>query len=193
MTNSQKMYEVSEVQLLIKEAGLEDIVDIKVEVMEDQYGKKVPHIVADIPNCSYKRVNDEVVYCDDTFERAEPLNKYFSGKIFAMGITQRKDYLLASFDVKVECHKQNIHPAQYKAPTDEVDVMQDIPNPIEVTRKEGKKTNKYPNGYQGKIDFYLDMAAKAIGTTRYTYYDGKVKYFLGRQDEWLKTNSEVNI
>lgn len=193
MTNSQKMYEVSEVQLLIKEAGLEDIVDIKVEVMEDQYGKKIPHIVADIPNISYKRVNDEVVYYDDTFERAEPLNKYFSGKIFAMGITQRKDYLLASHDVKVECFKQSIHPAHYKAPTDDTDVMQDMPNPIPVKRKEGKRTVKYPNGYQGKVDFYLKMAADRIGTSDYSYFEGKVKYFLKRQEEWLKTNETVNI
>lgn len=187
MTNSQKMYEVSEVQLLIKEAGLEDIVDIKVEVMEDQYGKKIPHIVANIPNISYKRVNDEVVYYDDTFMRAEPLNKYFSGEIFAMGITQRKDYLLASHDVKVECFKQSIHPAHYKAPTDEVDVMQDLPNPIPVTRKSRYKTHKYPNGYQGKIDFYLDMMAASIGTQKYTYYSKKIDYFTGRQDEWLLT------
>lgn len=187
MTNSQKMYEVSEVQLLIKEAGLEDIVDIKVEVMEDQYGKKIPHIVANIPNISYKRVNDEVVYIEDTFMKAEPLNKYFSGEIFAMGITQRKDYLLASFDVKVECFKQSIHPAMYKAPSDEVDVMQDIPNPIKVTRKEGKRTNKYPNGYQGKIDFYMDMMAAAMGTSKYDYYSKKADYFTGRQEEWLLT------
>ena len=187
MTNSQKMQQVSEVHSLLTKAGLEDIVDIKVEVMEDQYGKKIPHIVANIPNISYKRVNDEVVYIDSTFMKAEPLNKYFSGEIFAMGITQRKDYLLASFDVKVECFKQSIHPAHYKAPTDEVDVMQDLPNPIEVTRKERNKTHKYPNGYQGKVDFYLDMAAKAMGTEKYTYYDRKVKYFLGRQEEWLLT------
>jgi len=187
MTNSQKMQQVSEVHSLLTKAGLEDIVDIKVEVMEDQYGKKIPHIVANIPNISYKRVNDEVVYIDSNFMKAEPLNKYFSGEIFAMGITQRKDYLLASFDVKVECFKQSIHPAHYKAPTDEVDVMQDVPNPIEVTRKERNKTHKYPNGYQGKVDFYLDMAAKAMGTEKYTYYDRKVKYFLGRQEEWLLT------
>ena len=119
----------------------------------------------------------------------EELNNYFSGSIFAMGITQRKDYLLASHEVKVECYKKNIHPAMYTTPTDEVDVFQDMPNPIPVTRKEGKRTNKYPNGYQGKVDFYLDMAAKAMGTEKYTYYDQKVKYFLGRQEEWLLTQN----
>ena len=178
--------QITKVNSLLEEAGL----NIKARC---QTHDKEIFIEADIPNCSYKRVNDEIVYVDSTFIKSEPLDKYFSPEVFVLGITQRKDYLLASFDVKVECHKQNIHPAQYKAPTDEVDVMQDIPNPIEVTRKEGKFTKWYPNGYQGKIDFYLDMAAKAIGTTRYTYYDKKVKYFLGRQDEWLKTNKTVNI
>tara|TARA_B100001287_G_scaffold51659_1_gene40600 strand:+ start:62 stop:628 length:567 start_codon:yes stop_codon:yes gene_type:complete len=123
----------------------------------------------------------------DTFSNIEEANKYFSPDVFALGIIQRKDYLLAPHEVKVECYKQNIHPAMYKAPSDEVDVMQDLPNPIEVTRKGRYKTNRYPNGYQGKIDFYLDMAANAMGTGKYNYYDRKVKYFLGRQEEWLLT------
>ena len=172
--------QITKVNSLLEEAGL----SIKARCQTTD-GKV--YIEADIPNISYKRVNDEVVYIDSTFLKSEELNKYFSPEVFVMGITQRKDYLLASHDVKVECFKQSIHPAHYKAPTDEVDVMQDLPNPIPVTRKGRYKTNRYPNGYQGKIDFYLDMAAKAMGTDKYNYYTKKLKYFLGRQEEWLLT------
>ena len=177
---------ITKVNSLLEEAGL----NIKARCQTND-GKIF--IEADIPNISYKRVNDEVVYHDSTFIKSEPLDKYFSPEVFVLGITQRKDYLLASFDVKVECFKQHIHPAHYKAPTDEVDVMQDMPNPIPVERVERKRTNKYPNGYQGKIDFYLNQMAHSMGTEQYNYYDGKVKYFLMRQEEWLKTNETVNI
>ena len=194
MTNSQKMNEVSKVHQSIKEAGLEDIVDIRVEVMENQYDKKTPHVVANIPTIKATQFPDgQPQYKLAYFENIEELNNYFSGYIFAMGITQRKDYLLASTEVKIECHKQNIHPALYKAPTDEVDVMQDMPNPIPVERKERRKTVKYPNGYQGKIDFYLKMAADHIGKDNYSYFEGKVKYFLKRQEAWLIKNKTANI
>ena len=194
MTNSQKMNEVSKVHQSIKEAGLEDIVDIRVEVMENQYDKKTPHVVAIIPTIKATQAPfGGVQYKLAYFERIEELNNYFSPEIFAMGITQRKDYLLASTEVKIECHKQNIHPAFYKAPTDDADVMQDMPNPIPVERKERRKTVKYPNGYQGKLDFYLNQMAHSMGTDKYQYFDAKFKYFLGRQEEWLKNNKTANI
>ena len=125
----------------------------------------------------------------DTFNKIEEANKYFSPDVFALGIIQRKDYLLASHEVKVECYKKNIHPAMYKTPTDEVDVMQDLPNPIEVTRKGRYTTKRYPNGYQGKVDFYISMMAEAMGTQKYDYYSKKAEYFTGRQDEWLLTQN----
>jgi len=174
--------QVTKVNQLLEDAGL----TIKARCQTCKIENKV-YIEADIPNISYKRVNDEVVYIDSTFLKSEELNKYFSPEVFVMGITQRKDYIEAPFDVKVECFKQSIHPAHYKAPTDEVDVMQDLPNHIEVTRKERNKTNRYPNGYQGKIDFYIGQMAQAMGTSKYDYYSKKAEYFTGRQDEWLLT------
>jgi hypothetical protein len=179
--------QITKVNSLLEEAGL----NIKARC---QTHDKEIFIEADIPTITaFEGPQGNRLFKADFFITNEKLDKYFSPEVFVLGITQRKDYILASHEVKVECYKQNIHPAHYKAPTDEVDVMQDIPNPIPVKRVERKKTTKYPNGYQGKVDFYLMMAAKAMGTTRYTYYDGKVKYFLARQEEWLKTNETVNI
>ena len=178
--------QLTKVNDLLKQAGL----DIKTRC---QTNDREIFIEADIPTISYNMVNDEVVYSNDTFIKAEPLNKYFSPEVFVMGITQRKDYILASLDVKIECHKQQIHPAHYKTPTDDTDVMQDMPNPIPVERKEREKTVKYPNGYQGKIDFYLKMAADHIGKDDYSYFEGKVKYFLKRQEAWLIKNNTANI
>ena len=180
--------QITKVNSLLEEAGL----NIKARCQTND-GKIF--IEADIPTISYRicSLTDEVVYYDDTFIKSEPLNKYFSPEVFVLGITQRKDYLKASTEVKIECHKQNIHPAYYKTPTDDTDVMQDMPNPIPVERVERKRTNKYPNGYQGKLDFYLNQMAHSMGTDQYQYFDAKFKYFLGRQEEWLKTNETVNI
>jgi len=186
--STKQWNQVTKVNQLLEDAGL----NIKARCQTCKIENKI-YIEVDIPCISYKRVNDEVVYYDDTFLRSEELNKYFDAEIFVMGITQRKDYLLASHDVKVECFKRSIHPAMYKAPSDEVDVMQDLPNPIPVTRKEGKRTNKYPNGYQGKIEFYIKMAADNMGKDNYTFYEDRVKYFLKRQEEWLEANKITNI
>ena len=180
--------QITKVNSLLEEAGL----NIKARCQTCKIENKI-YIEADIPTISCKMVNDEVVYIEDTFIKSEPLNKYFSPEIFINGIIQRKDYLLASTEVKIECHKQNIHPAFYKAPTDEVDVMQDMPNPVPVEKVERKRTNKYPNGYQGKLDFYLNQMAHSMGTEQYQYFDAKFKYFLGRQEEWLKSNKTANI
>jgi hypothetical protein len=179
--------QITKVNSLLEEAGL----NIKARCQTTD-GKV--YIEADIPTITaFEGPQGNRLFKADTFIKAEPLDKYFSPEVFALGIIQRKDYLLASHEVKVECYKQNIHPAHYKAPTDEVDVMQDMPNPIPVKRVERKKTNKYPNGYQGKIDFYLKMAADHIGKDDYTYFEGKVKYFLKRQEAWLEANKTVNI
>ena len=117
MTNSQKIYEVSGVDNLLKEAGLQDIVDVTVEVMENDRGKNVPHVVARY-NETHKKVNDTKdgwVYREKVTEKIEELNKYFSGEIFAMGITQRASWLKASHENRVKYLKSNLfaHPAHY--------------------------------------------------------------------------------
>ena len=119
MTNSQKIYEVSGVDNLLKEAGLQDIVNVTVEVMENDRGKKTPHVVARY-NETHKCVNDTKdgwVYREKVTEKIEELNKYFSGEIFAMGITQRAEWLKADTADRVKYLKSNhwAHPARYIA------------------------------------------------------------------------------
>tara|TARA_B100001093_G_scaffold503043_1_gene556863 strand:- start:73 stop:435 length:363 start_codon:yes stop_codon:yes gene_type:complete len=117
MTNSQKMHEVSGVDNLLIKAGLEDIVDVRVEVLMNQYGKKTPHVVARY-NETKSKVNetkDGFIYVDEVTEKIEELNKYFSSGIFAMGITQRAEWLKASTADRVAYLSQPgfNHPAHY--------------------------------------------------------------------------------
>ena len=46
MTTSQKLREVSELEYTLAINGLEDIVEVTVEVMENERGRKTPHVVA---------------------------------------------------------------------------------------------------------------------------------------------------
>lgn len=180
MTNSQKMQEVTGVEVLLKEAGLDNKVNLTVEVIMNQYGKKTPHIVARYWE-TVRKVNknkDSYIYIDEVTEKIEELNKYFSSGVFAMGITQRAQWLKASSEERIEYLKQPgfNHPVHF------------IPKKVEkITLKVGKGTKRYPNGYQGKVDFYLDRLADSMGTDKYNYYTKKLNYFLGRQEEWLLT------
>tara|TARA_B100000927_G_C16374093_1_gene432751 strand:- start:242 stop:598 length:357 start_codon:yes stop_codon:yes gene_type:complete len=117
MTNSQKMHEVSGVDNLLNKAGLGDLVKVTVEVMMNNKGKKTPHVVA-----SYKETQrcvnetkDGWIYVEKVTEKIEELNKYFSSGIFALGITQRANWLKASHSERTEYLKQPgfNHPAHY--------------------------------------------------------------------------------
>ena len=117
MTNSQKMQEVTGVDNLLKEAGLQDIVDVSVEVYMNQYGKVTPHVVARYTE-TVKGVNDTKdgwVYLEKVTEKIEELNKYFCSGIFAMGITQRAEWLKASHKERTAYLSQPgfHHPAHY--------------------------------------------------------------------------------
>ena len=162
---------------LLREAGLGDLVKVTVEVMMNDRGKKVPHIVARYWE-TVSKVNknkDGYIFVDEVTEKIEELNKYFSSGIFAMGITQRADWLKATSEDRIEYLKQPgfNHPVHF------------IPKKVQKVTPE--VNNRYPNGYQGKVDFYLNMAANAMGTGKYNYYTKKLNYFLGRQEEWLLT------
>ena len=118
MTNSQKMQEVTGVDNLLKKAGLQDIVDVTVEVMMNNRGKKVPHVVAKYTETCYDgfdQITGESIFAEKVTEKIEELNKYFSSGIFAMGITQRAKWLKASHEDRVEYLKQPgfHHPAHY--------------------------------------------------------------------------------
>ena len=180
MTNSQKMYEVSGVDNLLREAGLQDLVEITVEVIMNNMGKKVPHIVARYTETKTKvnETKDGYIFVDEVTEKIEELNKYFSSGIFAMGIIQRADWLKATTEDRIEYLKQPgfNHPAHFIAKKVE-----------KVTPEVQKRSKRYENGYQGKVDFYLDRLAVSMGTDKYNYYTKKLNYFLGRQEEWLLT------
>ena len=182
MTNSQKMQEVTGVDNLLREAGLEDLVEIRVEVIMNRYGKKTPHIVARYTE-TVRKVNetkDGYSFVENVSEKIEELNKYFSSGIFAEGITQRAQWLKASSEERIEYLKQPgfNHPVHFIAKK-----VQKVTPEVQKGRK------RYSNGYQGKIDFYMDRLADSMGTDKYNYYTKKLNYFLGRQEEWLLTKN----
>ena len=178
MTNTDIL--ITGVEVLLKEAGLENKVNLTVEMLMNNKGKKVPHIVARYWETVTKvnKNKDGYIFVDEVTEKIEELNKYFSSGIFAMGITQRADWLKASSEDRIEYLKQPgfHHPANF------------IPKKVEV--KKPKRTNRYKNGYQGKVDFYMDLVADSMGDDcKYNFYTNKLNYFLGRQEEWLKTQN----
>ena len=93
--------------------GLDWPVSISVEMMEVGYGGMKKHIVAKWNE--YSCVKGEMV----ERERIEEMNKYFSGELFAYGITQRADYIKADVEDIKEYLKEFggkssvVHPALY--------------------------------------------------------------------------------
>ncbi len=119
MKKNLALLEVGKVDSLLRKAGLADIVDTRVEVLENEYNQKRPHIVARFKE-TVRGVNDTrdgYVYYDKMSVRCEELNKYFSGKVFALGITQRGDWLKATYEEREAYLKGSEpfgHPAMYK-------------------------------------------------------------------------------
>jgi hypothetical protein len=112
---------IDTVQQLLNDHGLNHI-ELKVEVHPNDYDKKVPHLVAynptdlivEVERRDYKDGSkNELVFSEGQTCKYEELNKYFSAELFAMGITQRADYIKAPLWVKEYCYTNNIHPAQY--------------------------------------------------------------------------------
>ena len=124
MKNSFKyIRDIDKVQELLNDHGLNHI-ELKVEVHPNDYDKKVPHLVAynptdlivEVEHRDYKDGSkNELVFSEGQTCKFEELNKYFSAELFAMGITQRADYLKAPLWVKKCCYNNNIHPALYKS------------------------------------------------------------------------------
>ena len=119
MTTSQKLREVSELEYTLAINGLEDIVEVTVEVMENERGRKTPHVVARYTETKQKcdMATKSWIYVDEVTERIEELNNYFDAQIFAMGITQRAEWLKADTADRVKYLKSNhwAHPARYIA------------------------------------------------------------------------------
>ena len=113
--------EVNQVQTILNNHGLGHI-ELKVEVHPNEYDKKVPHLVAynykdlivEVEKRDYKDGSkNELVFSEGMSCKFEELNKYFSAAVFAIGITQRADYINAPLWIKEYCYNNNIHPAQY--------------------------------------------------------------------------------
>ena len=119
MNSFKAMQEVNQVDNLLKEADLLRLVDVHVEVMENNRGKKTPHVVARYTETISKvnETKDGYNFVEKVTEKIEELNKYFSASIFAMGITQRADWIKADHEDRVEYLNQPgfHHPAMYKA------------------------------------------------------------------------------
>ena len=83
--------------------NIDFLASISVEKMENDYGKVTKHIVAS---------------WDDIYgvtKKVEELDKYFSGELFAKGITQRAAWIKGDAKDKVEYLKENPygHPALF--------------------------------------------------------------------------------
>ena len=91
--------------LMTPSNGIDFPVSIMVEKMENETGKMVPHIVA--------KWND--VYGPTV--KAEEMNKYFNAELFAMGITQKAEWIKADIEDKVAYLAENQfgHPAMFPA------------------------------------------------------------------------------
>ena len=123
MTKSTKtVKEVKEVRDILNSYDL-SCIKLKVELHPNDYDKKVPHLVAYNPTDLIVEVEERdyqdgskntLIFSEGQSCKYEELNKYFSAKLFATGITQRADYIKAPLWVKEHCYKNNIHPAQYK-------------------------------------------------------------------------------
>jgi len=97
--------ELIKYELMTPGQGLDWPVSIMVEKMENDYGKVVPHIVA-----KWNDVHGVTV-------KIEEINKYFSAELFAMGITQKAEWIKADIEDKVAYLKENQfgHPAMFPA------------------------------------------------------------------------------
>ena len=95
MNRKEKFNQVEVVKRELIKAGLIDKVMIGAYLMENYVGKKTLHIKCEYDE-TFKSYNPAAPYIEKTTEKIEEINKYFSGTIFALGITQRADWLKAT-------------------------------------------------------------------------------------------------
>ena len=120
MNRKEKFNQVEIVKRELIKAGLIDKVMIGAYLYENVMGKKTLHIKAEYDE-TFKSYIPEEPYMEKTTVKIEEITKYFSGRIFAAGIVQRKDWLLATPEERkafMEANCMNIiasHPCNYKA------------------------------------------------------------------------------
>ena len=116
MNRKEKFNQVEVVKKALIKAGLIDKVMIGAYLMENYVGKKTLHIKCEYDE-TFKSFNPADPYIEKTTKKIEEINKYFSGRVFAEGIVQRKDWLLAS-EADRQAYLESdryAHPAMYKA------------------------------------------------------------------------------
>ena len=116
MNRKEKFNQVEVVKKALIKAGLLDKVMIGAYLMENYVGKKTLHIKCEYDE-TFKSFNPADPYIEKTTKKIEEINKYFSGRVFAEGIVQRKDWLLAS-EADRQAYLESdryAHPAMYKA------------------------------------------------------------------------------
>jgi len=120
MNRKEKFNQVELVKRELNKAGLLDKVMIGAYLMENYVGKKTLHIKCEYDE-TFKSYSPEAPYIEKTTKRIEEINKYFSGRVFAAGIVQRKDWLLATPEERKAWMKEHdgdiikCHPAKYRA------------------------------------------------------------------------------
>ena len=120
MNRKEKFNQVEIVKRELIKAGLIDKVMIGAYLMENYAGKKTLHIKCEYDE-TFKSYIPEEPYMEKTTVKIEEITKYFSGRIFAAGIVQRKDWLLATPEERkafMEANDGDItkcHPAKYRA------------------------------------------------------------------------------
>ena len=116
--NSLQTLTVNRIETLLSEAGLHEHVTVDIEFRLNEREKKTPHVVATYTE-TVQDVNDTKdgwIYIERVTRNIEELNKYFGAEIFAMGITQRAEWLKATHADRTSYLQQPgfNHPAQYK-------------------------------------------------------------------------------
>jgi hypothetical protein len=119
MNRKEKFNQVEIVKRELIKAGLIDKVMIGAYLMENYVGKKTLHIKAEYQETVMSYIPEEP-YIEKTTKKIEEINKYFSGKVFAAGIVQRKEWLLATPAERHAFMNKNggniiaCHPSNYK-------------------------------------------------------------------------------
>ena len=119
MNRKEKFNQVEIVKKALIRNGLIDKVTIGAYLMENYVGERTLHIKCEYDE-TFKSFNPADPYIEKTTKKIEEINKYFSGRVFAAGIVQRKEWLLATPEERKAWMKKNdgdiiaCHPSNYK-------------------------------------------------------------------------------
>jgi len=116
MNRKEKFNQLEVVKKALIRSGLIDKVTIGAYLMENYVGKRTLHIKCTWDE-TFKGFSEDRPFYTKVTDKIEEINKYFSGRVFAAGIVQRKDWILASEadrQAYLESDKY-AHPAMYRA------------------------------------------------------------------------------